>query len=146
LNPEAPQILGTIKLHQENKSIRPIVNWKNSPGYKLARHVAKLLKYNIQLPNIFNVVNSRELIHNLKRIKTPVNTKECSFDIRNMYTNIPQNELIHIIKDTLEYNNTPENQKQELIILVEAILNQNYMQYMNQQYKQNEDLAMGAPT
>jgi hypothetical protein len=63
-----------------------------------------------------------------------------------MYTSIPQNELIHIIKDTLEYNNTPENQKQELIILVEAILNQNYMQHVNQQFKQNEGLAMGVPT
>jgi hypothetical protein len=146
MNPEAPQILGTIKLNKENKSIRPIVNWKNSPGYKLATHVAKLLKDNIRLPNIFNVPNSRELIHSLKGIKTQTNTKVCSFDIKNMYTNIPQNELMQIIKNTLEHNNTPENQKQELIILVEAILNQNYMQHMNQQYKQNEGLAMGAPT
>jgi hypothetical protein len=67
MNPEAPQILGTIKLHKENKPIKPIINWKNSPGYKLATHVSKLLKHGIQLPNIFNVINSKELINNLKK-------------------------------------------------------------------------------
>jgi hypothetical protein len=58
MNPEAPHILGTLKLHKENKSIRPIVNWKNSPGYKLATHLAKLLKDIIHLPNAFNISNS----------------------------------------------------------------------------------------
>jgi hypothetical protein len=62
-----------------------------------------------------------------------------------MCTNIPQNELIQIIRNTLEHN-TPESQKEELITLVKTILNQNYMQHMDQQYKQNERLAMGAPT
>jgi hypothetical protein len=146
MNPEAPPILGRIKLHKENKSIRPIVNWQNSLSYKLGKLVTKLLKDKIQLPNVFSVVNSKELIHNLKRIKTQQNTKVCSFNIKNMYTNIPQNELIHIIRETLEYNSTSDNQKQKLIILVEAILNQNYLQHMNQQYKQDKGLAMGAPT
>jgi hypothetical protein len=94
MNSEAPQVIGTIKLYKENKSIRPIVNWQNSPSYKLAKLATKLLKDNIQLPNIFNAVNSKELIHNLKRIKTQINTKVCSFNIKNMYTNIPQNELV----------------------------------------------------
>jgi hypothetical protein len=69
MNPEAPQILGTITLHKENKPNRPIINWKNSPGYKLVTHVAKLLKHSMQLPNIFNAINSKELIHSVKIIK-----------------------------------------------------------------------------
>jgi hypothetical protein len=36
MNPETPQIYGAIKLHEHNKPIRPIINWKNCPGYKLA--------------------------------------------------------------------------------------------------------------
>jgi hypothetical protein len=59
-----------------------------------------------------------------------------------MYTNIPQNDLIQITTNSLQHNNTPENQK-ELIILVKTILNQNYLQYMDHQYKQNEGLALG---
>jgi hypothetical protein len=38
-----------------------------------------------------------------------------------MYTNIPQNELMQIIRNTLEHNNTPENQK-ELIPLAKSYL------------------------
>jgi hypothetical protein len=146
MNPDTPQIVGTIKLHKENKSIRPIVNWKSSSGYKLAIHIAKLLKDNLHLPNAFNIPNSKELTHNLKRINVKTSTKLFSFDITNMYINIPQDELIKIINNALEYNNFPRNKKQELITLVNTILNQNYIQHMDQQYKQNKGLAMGAPT
>jgi hypothetical protein len=44
-----------------------------------------------------------------------------------MYTNIPKEELMQIITNTLEYNNTPNRQKEEIITLVETILNQNYI-------------------
>jgi hypothetical protein len=63
-----------------------------------------------------------------------------------MYTNIPQKDLIHIINSALQNNNTPEDEKQEIIILVNAIINQNYTQHNNHQYKQEEGLAMRAPT
>jgi hypothetical protein len=62
MNPKAPHLYGTIKLHKADKPIRPIVNWKNSPGYKLAVHLVKLLEHTIQLPNVFNILtNSMEL-------------------------------------------------------------------------------------
>jgi hypothetical protein len=44
MNPKAPHMYGTIKLHKEGKPIRPIVNWKNSPGHKLATYLANKLK------------------------------------------------------------------------------------------------------
>jgi hypothetical protein len=53
--------------------------------------------------------------------------------------------LIHVINNTLHNNNTPEEQKQEILILVNAIINKNYMQHNDHQYKQDEGLAMGAP-
>jgi hypothetical protein len=62
MNPKAPHVHDTIKLHKSDKPIRPIVNWKGSPGYKLAMHLAKLLKYTIQLPNVFNMQNSETVM------------------------------------------------------------------------------------
>jgi hypothetical protein len=41
MNPRAPHIHGTVKLHKQDKSIRPIANWKESPSYKIAKHVIK---------------------------------------------------------------------------------------------------------
>ena len=41
LNPTAPKIRGLIKIHKEDSPIRPVVNWKNAPTYKLARSLVK---------------------------------------------------------------------------------------------------------
>jgi hypothetical protein len=115
MNPKAPYIFGNIKLHKVGKPIRPIVNWKNSPGYKLAIHVATLLKQTMRLPNAFNIQNSITLMNNLKQIDVLPNIKICSFDITNMYTSIPINGLINIIHRSLTYNNLPDEYKHEII-------------------------------
>lgn len=41
----------TVKLHKLDKPMRPIVKWKNSPGYKLAKHINTLLNKTLSLPN-----------------------------------------------------------------------------------------------
>jgi hypothetical protein len=114
MNPETPHIHGTIKLHKDNKPIRPVVNWKNSPGYKLAALLARQLKNSIQLPNVYNIQNSEILINNLKEMKIQNTTKLCSFDIKNMYTNIPKNTITNIINNTLINNNILDDQKTKL--------------------------------
>jgi hypothetical protein len=97
MNPETPQIYGTIKLHKHNKPIRPIINWRNSPGNKLDTLLNIVLGNTIQLPYIYNVSNSVKFINNLKELNIKSDAKICSFDITNMYTNIPQQELRNII-------------------------------------------------
>jgi hypothetical protein len=42
LNPSTPTIRGLIKIHKEEAPIRPIINWKNAPGYKIAKELTKL--------------------------------------------------------------------------------------------------------
>jgi hypothetical protein len=146
MNPTAPRLHGTIKLHKEGNPIRPVVNWKNSPGYKLATHLTKILKETIQLPNAFNIQNTTTLMHNLKQHHPQTHTKICSFDIKDMYTSIPQKELTTIISNTLSLNNTSTEKTKEITKLVRTILNHNYVQHNNELYTQNEGLAMGAPT
>jgi hypothetical protein len=146
MNPKAPHIHGLIKLHKNDKPIRPIVNWKDSPGYKLAKHLAKLLKHTIQLPNVFNVKNSKALMQSLSQSNVQPGTKVCSFDIKNMYTNIPINELYDVIQESLIHNSVPTDDIREIMTLVRIILKQNYFQYNDELFLQNDGLAMGAPT
>jgi hypothetical protein len=64
-----------------------------------------------------------------------------------MYTNIPISETKHIISEVLNNDNeTSTVEKEELEILLNTIFEHNYMQFNDQFYKQNEGLAMGAPT
>jgi hypothetical protein len=82
----------------------------------------------------------------LTQIKIDENTRLCSFDIENMYTNIPTNEVGSIIDEILNKNNVKETAKEEILDLSNVILEENYVQINEQYYLQNEGLVMGAPT
>jgi hypothetical protein len=86
-------------------------------------------------------------MHNLENLQIDGNTRLCSFDVENMYTNIPVNEIKNIISEILNNDNeTPITEKQGLGTLLNNILEHNYMQFNDQFYSQNEGLAMGAQT
>jgi sugar (pentulose or hexulose) kinase len=55
MNLTAPDLHATIKLHKHNTPIRPIINWKNAPTYKLAKQLSKTLHNYLQLPQTYNV-------------------------------------------------------------------------------------------
>ena len=49
LNPTAPTMNGLIKVHKEGTPIRPVINWRITPGYKLAQAQARKLTSYIPL-------------------------------------------------------------------------------------------------
>jgi hypothetical protein len=110
MNPTPPILLTTIKLHKPGTPIRPIIiiiNWKNTPAYKLAKHIAKLLHNDLQLPYTYNIQDSKTLITELKTIQIDRNTRICSLNIKNMYTNIPRTETTN---NTQHIKNQPKHQ------------------------------------
>jgi hypothetical protein len=50
MKPTSPYIRGLIKIHKPEAPIRPIVNWKNAPAYKLAKKLVQLLTTYLPLP------------------------------------------------------------------------------------------------
>jgi len=44
LNPSPPMIRGLIKIHKTDSPVRPIINWKNAPAYKLATKLSNELE------------------------------------------------------------------------------------------------------
>jgi hypothetical protein len=52
--PQAPRHKAQIKLHKQGNPIRPVVNKKNAPAYKLAKYLAKILQEYIQLKYQYN--------------------------------------------------------------------------------------------
>jgi hypothetical protein len=95
--------------------MQPIVNWKKSPAYKITKRLNNILQDTLQLPYTFNVKNSTTLIHTLTQIKIDENTRLCSFDIENMYTNIPRKDVRNIINKILNRNNVKEIAKERNI-------------------------------
>jgi hypothetical protein len=122
MNPIAPTLHGTIKLHKPNTPIRPIINWKNAPAYGLAKKLSKLLQYPLKLPKVYNIRNSILLMTDLQTIDINENIRRCPFDVENMYTNIPK-DIINIISNTINIDqDISKNYQCQIIQILKTIL------------------------
>jgi len=146
MNPVALNIRGLTKVHKTECPIRPTVNWQGSHAYKLAKHLNKLIHLHIPLPNAFNIKSSVHLIEDLLGIPYKQGIRLVSFDIENMYPNIPTNELVPIIDGKSFRNQLDGKTTNELIKITRTVLEQNYFTFRNQSYSQITGLAIGAPS
>ena len=148
LNPEPPSLRGLIKVHKTNTPIRPIVNFKNAPSYKLANMFARILKSYIPLHNFYNVQNSVQLMRDLSDTRIPFvpGLKLASLDISDMHTNIPTEDVINIIRNLCEVHNLDKTWTKDILTITRLIVTQNYFWFKGNTYVQKKGLAMGAPT
>jgi hypothetical protein len=91
---------------------------------------------------MFNVKNTTQLINDLTDIPYDHNLRLASFDITNMYTNIPTNELLDIINSVYNNNYIERNLKHDILKLSKIIMDQNYFHFENKTHLQHEGLAM----
>jgi len=55
-----------IKLNKPGHLIRPVVNWRGAPAYKLARLFSQKIKLLAPLPQKYNPENNTDLINPLE--------------------------------------------------------------------------------
>ena len=91
------------------------------------------------------IKNSVDLVSKLEDSHIPQNSTLTSFDITNMYTNIPISETIDIIKENLTKTNTSTEQINEIIEVLKVITKQNYFTFENKFWSQEDGLPMGSP-
>ena len=100
----------------------------------------------LPLPYAFNIKNTTHLINDLKEITWNENLHLASFDISNMYTNIPTDRIPTIIHLLCNHYNLDTHTQSELLHLCQLILAQNYFNFRSVTYIQTSGLAMGSPT
>ena len=126
--------------------IRPIVNFTTAPGYKAAKKLLQVLKNNIKINNNHSIRNNIEFVNRVKSLRMLPQYKLMSFDIVNLYTNVPVTQTINIVQENLERSGSLNQQEvQELIMLLRVILSQNYFTFDNRFFAQDDGLAMGSP-
>jgi len=146
MNPSAPTIKGLIKLHKPDQPIRPVVNWRSTPTYKLAKLLTQKAGHLTLLPNAFNTENSKDLIHKLKDAPILPHFTPASLDISNLYMNIPVAETQTVPADILKQNLTDTQTQRELLGWYDTITKQNCFTFNGNTMIQKEGLAMGAPS
>ena len=101
INSKAPVLTGLPKLQKDAIPLRPLVNFTTAPGYKTAKKLVNIIKHNIQIINDHSLINSVDFVNKVKNLIVEPSYKLVSFDIVNLYTNIPVAETLRILKINL---------------------------------------------
>jgi len=138
-----PALKAQLKLHETDIPIRPVINNRTAPAYKLAKHLAKILNQYITLNNHYNVTNSTNLANDLTKLEIHKNCRMITFDIRDLYLNIPIDETPDIKARLLQNSNTQITH--QILSLLRVILSQNYFTFQQNIYQPNQGISMGSP-
>lgn len=143
---QLPSIYGLPKIHKQNSPLRPITSSMKLPCYELSKYIGKILQ-NVTNNSIYSVKNSFEFIEKAKLLKLHDNDVLVSFDAVSLFTNIPVQLAINIVKK--KWNFIKEHTKLSLTKFLEILnfcLNENILlQYNNKVYKQIHGMPMGNP-
>ena len=101
MKPAPPKLKAQLKLHKIGIPIRPVINNRTTPAYKLAKHLTRILDQYITLHNRYTVTNSINLAKDLTHLKIHENYRLITFNIKDLYVNIPVAETLNIVKCTI---------------------------------------------
>jgi hypothetical protein len=142
--PAPPNLKAQLKLHKADIPIRPVINNRTAPAYKLAKYLNKILSQHITLHNQYIATNSTNLANDLTRLEIRENHYLMTFDIKDLYINIPVSETLNIVKTILLQNNDTQIAEQILTLLKE-VLSQNNFTFQQRIYQPKQGIAMGSP-
>jgi len=144
IKPMAPRLNAYIqvKTHKANEPIRPVMNSTHTPAHKIAKYLNKKLKNLICLPYTYTTKNSYKIAQELNNIQINEHNKIINLDIKDLYVNLPIQNILHITKFWLKKYNKTNTITEQTLYLLEVILKQNYFQYNNQYFQPKIGIAM----
>ena len=152
LRPESPTRTPVFyllpKIHKEGIPGRPIISGCGSPNEKISRFLDHYLQPIVQtLPSYIKDTNDFLTKILYSNLIVPRNSTLVSFDVKSLYTNIPQEEGIQSnIEQMHQYYG--ENLPLPISIITQMfnfVLKNNYFTFNNEFYLQIHGTAMGTP-
>jgi hypothetical protein len=140
--PEPPKLNTRIKIHKPNNSIRPVVDNTKAPTYRIGKKLNNIIKQ--ELINQYNLQNSKNFAHNITELKINEHHRMITFDIKDLYVNIPIEETLAITKQQL-LNNKGIHITEQIITCLRTIFSHNYFEFQNNIYHPKNGVAMGSP-
>ncbi|XP_071054425.1 uncharacterized protein [Onthophagus taurus] len=142
-----PRIHGLIKIHKQDKPLRPIVNNINGPTYALSKFLNSSLN-NLNSMNDYDIKNSLELKEKLKSLHLDNHIKYdiVSFDVQSLFTNIPLQKMIELVETNWEHieDHTVIKNKKLFIEGIKLCTFNSYFKQDNNYYRQIYGLPMGS--
>lgn len=133
-----------IKTHKENEPPRPIVNTRGSMGYAAAEAVTLILN-RARENGKYNVINSTQAVETIRNTDVCPDEKFQSFDVIDMFTNIPTDRAITAVKKRQKKLNLNNDQ---MAIIIEVIVfvcqKSTEITFNGRYFKQIKGLKMGS--
>jgi hypothetical protein len=145
IKPGASTLNALIKIHKDNEPIQPAVNNIHAPTYKLAKFFRKWLSETLQLSNTYTVYNSTQLTQEPQKLELKDSHTLATFDIKDLYVNLPVQEILQITKSGLLSKKLEKPLVQQALLTLNTILMQNYCQFEDSFYQPRKGIAMGSP-
>ena len=143
-----PKFYGLPKIHKPDTPLRPIVSSCGSVTYGVAKELAKILKPLVgKSPHHIN--STQDFVEQAKHFKLEAGECLSSYDVSALFTSVPIDPALNVIKDLLVKDNTIKERTvmevEDIILLLEFCLKNTYFFFQGQFYEQVEGAAMGSP-
>ena len=136
---------GLPKIHKPDTHLRPIVSSCGSVTYGAAKELAKILTPLVG-KSLHNINSTQDFVEQAKQLK--LEPGEClrSYDVSALFTSVPIDPALNIIKDLLDKDTTLKERTvmevRDIILLLEFCLKNTYFSFQGQFYEQVEGAAM----
>ena len=143
-----PKFYGLPKIHKPDTPLRPIVSSCGSVTYGVAKELAKILKPLVgKSPHHIN--STQDFVEQARQFKLEPGECLSSYDVSALFTSVPIDPALNIIKDLLDKDTTLKERTVmevgDIILLLEFCLKNTYFSFQGQFYEQVEGAAMGSP-
>ena len=143
-----PKFYGLPKIHKLDTTLRPIVSSCGSVTYGVAKELAKILKPLVgKSPTHIN--STEDFVEQAKHITLAPGECLRSYDVSALFTSVPVDPALNIIKDLLEKDHTLKERTvmavSDIICLLEFCLKNTYFSFQDRFYEHIEGAAMGSP-
>ena len=124
-----PKVYGLPKIHKPDTPLRPIVSSCGSVTYGVAKQLAKILKPLVgKSPHHIN--STKDFVEQVKHITLAPGKCLSSYDVSALFTSVPVDPALNIIKDLLENDHTLKERTAMAvgdIILLLGVLSQEHL-------------------
>ncbi|XP_019619742.1 PREDICTED: uncharacterized protein LOC109466463 [Branchiostoma belcheri] len=145
---EPPKFYGLPKVHKPDCPLRPIVATRGSIMYQTAKFVANILAPMVGKTQ-HHLKNSGELVERMSQVTLDDDESLVSFDVSALFTSVPVEESIVIIRDRLTCDSSLNERTKlsplQVTELLRLCLTTTYFKYEGKFYSQVEGAAMGSP-
>ena len=144
----SPKFCGLPKIYKEGMPLRSIVSSIGAVTYSTSKDISRILKPLVG-KSPYHIQNSQDFIQQIQGIQLQPNQCMVSFDVKALFTSVPIQPAITIIKKLLEEDQSLQQRTTvsvyNIICLLEFCLKSTYFTYQGQHFEQLEGAAMGSP-